>query len=153
MDSAGVGWFPPISCVIRCDIQRGAFLVFRACLLLDSHASIRHDPVRTPVWHGRDENLGTQLPSKCIKPLPHNLLITCKCEGGCATRICSYRTAGIICVIFLPLEEKKNQFKTSHSSNNLYLWWRVSLGNVFIILIFSHDLICYILHSANIQFY
>ena len=100
MSSVGIDALPSTSTEIRGHIQRGAFLVHRACQLLTT-ANEREARLQ-PLQHGWGEHFGALLPSKClkVKPLPRSLLTICKCAGKCDTRRCGCRSAAISCVIF-----------------------------------------------------
>ncbi len=96
--SAGIDSLPPTSSVIRGHIHRGAYLVKKACQLLVT--TNEREATLAPIEHGWEENSGSLLPSKCMKPLPLSLLTTCKCAGKCDTRRCGCRSAGVLCMIF-----------------------------------------------------
>ena len=96
--SAGIDAPPPTSSVIRGHIQRGAFLVHRACQLL-AIADKREAKLKS-MEHGWEEQFGTLLLSKCLKPLPSSLHTIYKCVGKCDTRCCGCRSAGVQCIIF-----------------------------------------------------
>ena len=96
--SAGIDALPPRSSVIRGHIRRGAFLVHRACQLLET--ADKFNEKLELVEHGWEEHFGILLPSKCLKPLPPSLLTICKCAGKCDTRRCGCFAAGVRCVIF-----------------------------------------------------
>ena len=60
---AGIDSLPPTSSVIRGHIKRGAFLVHRACHLLDT--AKEQEARLAPIEHGWEEHFGTLLPSEC----------------------------------------------------------------------------------------
>jgi hypothetical protein len=96
--SVGIDALPPTSSEIRGHIQRGAFLVRKACQLLAT--ADEHGARLEPLDHGWEEHFGALLPSKCLKPLSGSFLTICKCAGKCDTRRCGCRSAGVLCVIF-----------------------------------------------------
>ena len=71
---AGIDALPPTSSVIRGHIQRGAFLVHRACHLFET----AKEPMARlgPMEHGWEEHFGTLLPSKGLKPLPQYVSVS-----------------------------------------------------------------------------
>ena len=79
---AGIDALPLTSSVIRGHIQRGAFLVLRACHLFETAKELMAR--LGPLEHGWEEHFGTLLPSKGLKPLPPSLLTVCKCVGQAA---------------------------------------------------------------------
>jgi hypothetical protein len=107
--SVGIDALPPTSSEIRGHIQRGAFLVRRACQLLAT-ANEREARLQ-PLQHGWEEHFGAVLPSKCLNPLPRSLLTICKCAGKCNTRRCGCRSAAIFCVKFCHGKAEKSSCK------------------------------------------
>jgi len=97
--SATVGFeaLPPTSSEITGHIQRGAFLVHRACHLLEAVDTRLSES--EPLEHGWTEHFGTLLPSKCLNPLPLAMLTLCKCVGKCDTGRCGCRSAGVSCTV------------------------------------------------------
>ncbi len=79
----GIDALPPTSSEIRGHIKRGAFLVRKACQLLAT--SDERDARLQPLDHGWQEHFGALVPSKCLNPLPKNLLTICNCAGKCDT--------------------------------------------------------------------
>lgn len=94
----GIDDLPPTSSEIRGHIQRGAFLVHKACHLL-SIVDEQEDRLQ-PLQHGWEEHFNALLPAKCLKPLPQSILKICKCSGDCSTRRCGCRFDTVLCVVF-----------------------------------------------------
>ena len=66
--TVGIDALPPTSSEIRGHIERGAFLVHRACQLLAT-ANEREARLQ-PLQHGWEEHFDALIPSKCMNPLP-----------------------------------------------------------------------------------
>ena len=94
---ASLDCLPPTSSVIRGHIQRAAYLIRQACLLLDLTNDDRPDD---PVENGWINEFGMLLPAKCLKPLPEKVLKSCKCEGTCESKRCTCKAAGVRCIIY-----------------------------------------------------
>jgi len=67
----GIDALPPTSSVIRGHIHRGEFLVYQACQLPRTGQGVAK---LKPVEHGWEEQFGSLLPSKCLKPLPQSYI-------------------------------------------------------------------------------
>ena len=80
--SVEIDALPPTSSEITGHIERGAFLVHRAINLL---VTVNEPSQLEPLEHEWEEHFGVLLPSKCLKPLPRDLLTTCNCAGKCDT--------------------------------------------------------------------
>ena len=65
----------------------------RACKLFatDNEREARLEPVE----HEWEEHFGTPLPSKCMKPLPKNVVVICRCAGKCDTQRCGCRSSSV----------------------------------------------------------
>lgn len=94
----GLDALPPTSSEIRGHIKRGAYLVHKACQLLN-RANEQESKLQ-PFEYGWEENFGALLPSKYLNPLPPNLLTVCNCAGKCNSRRCRCRFGNVKCVIF-----------------------------------------------------
>ena len=94
--SIGIDALPPTSSEIGGHIQRGAFLVHKACRLLVT--TEERDARLQPLDHGWEEQFGMLLPSKYLNPLPRDLLTICKCVGKCER--CGCCSAKVNCVTF-----------------------------------------------------
>ena len=93
----GIDTLPPTSSEIRGHIQRGAYLVRKACQILAT-ADEREAKLQ-PLEYGWEEHFSALLPSKCLNPLSPSLLTDCKCAGKCNTQRCGCRSATLKCVI------------------------------------------------------
>lgn len=62
---AGIDSLLPASSMLRCHIQRGAFLIFRACKMLVKAAE--HEATLKLMGYGWNDYFGTLLLSKCLK--------------------------------------------------------------------------------------
>jgi len=49
------------------------------------------------VEHGWEEQLGSLLPSKCLKRLPQGYITICQCAGNYETQRCGCRSARVSC--------------------------------------------------------
>ena len=85
---------PPTSSVMAGHIIRAHHTVRFILTLLEPHDI--PDP-RECGWMPED---GALLPEKCLKPLPRNVITTCKCMGKCMTKMCVCKKAKQKCVIF-----------------------------------------------------
>ncbi|MES9880567.1 MAG: hypothetical protein ABW185_06755 [Sedimenticola sp.] len=83
---------PPTSSVVRGHITR-SYYVIRGVV---GREGCRLDCCQ----YGWESNGGTLKPSKCMKPLPTNMLSTCKCSGMCDTMRCQCKKSGVKCVIY-----------------------------------------------------
>ena len=109
--TVGIDALPPTSSEIRGHIQRGAFLVHRACQLLATNNE--RGAELEPLHHGWKEHFGALLPSKCLLPLPRSLLTICKCAGKCNTLRCGCRAASNFCVIYCHGKTKNSSCKNT----------------------------------------
>ena len=82
---------PPTWRVIREHIKR-AFYVVRKVV---DHTANELDCCQ----FGWENAGGGPKPSKCMNPLPPDILITCKCTGKCESRRCMCKKSGVKCVI------------------------------------------------------
>ena len=80
--TAGIGSLPPTSSVMIGHIQRGAFLLYKACHLLAGVCQQSNDPLE-PQEYGWENRFSTLLPSKHMKVLPFRFTTICKCTGKC----------------------------------------------------------------------
>ena len=85
---------PPTLSVMAGHIIRAHHSVRFILTLLEPHDI--PDP-RECGWMLED---GALLPEKCLKPLPRNVITTCKCMGKCMTKMCVCKKAKQKCVIF-----------------------------------------------------
>ncbi len=76
---------PPTSSAIHGHIKRYFYVIRGAVTLLDNHCEL------DPTDFGWDNVEGSLKPTKCLKPLPAQLLTTCKCGGKCDTKRCATR--------------------------------------------------------------
>ena len=97
LSGIGIDTLPPTSSVIRGHIKRGAYLVHQACTLLSNTQTFDSNAMQKYGW---SEHLGMLLPTKCLNPLPCELLIVCKCSGRCNTRRCRCRDKKARCTVF-----------------------------------------------------
>lgn len=86
---------PPTSSVITGHIMRSFYVIRNIICLLDDTSAIRN-----PINYCWVKDNDLLLPDKCLKPLPHELLETCKCTGKCDTRRCCCKKAEQKCVLF-----------------------------------------------------
>ena len=96
--AAGIDSLPPTSSVIRGHIHRGAFLIYKACNLLN--ISDAHIMDAEPLNHGWDERFGTILPSQCMKTFKDSIRKICNCAGKCETMKCGCSSAEVRCTMF-----------------------------------------------------
>src|SRR6218665_54842 len=96
--TVGIDALPPTSSEITDHIERGAFLVHRACQLL-AIANERESRLQ-PLQHGWEEHFDALIPSKSMNSLPRSHSTICKCAGMCDTRRRRCHSSGISCVIF-----------------------------------------------------
>ena len=85
--------------VIKGHIHKGAYLAYKACHLLQGAGCQENDSLE-PEESGWEQRFGTLLPSKCMKALPPEMSIICKCSGKCDTIRCGCISAGLCCVTF-----------------------------------------------------
>ena len=97
LSGIGIDTLPPTSSVIRGHIKRGAYLVHQACTLLSNTQTFDSNAMQKYGW---SEHLGMLLPTKCLNPLPCELLTVCKCSGRCNTRRCRCRDKKARCTVF-----------------------------------------------------
>lgn len=72
-----------------------------AChLTVSGEATKENYATRKPLEYELEEYFWARLPCMRLKPLPQNLLVTCKCAGRCPTQLCRCRLAGAKCLIF-----------------------------------------------------
>ena len=94
-DSTGIDSLPPTSSVIRGHIHREAFLIYKACNLLN--ISDAHLMDAEPLNHGWEEHFGTMLPSQCMKTFEDSILKIRNSAGKCETMKCGCRSAKVRC--------------------------------------------------------
>ena len=91
-----IGSLPPSSSVIHGHLRRAFFVIRRFMSLLDDS----HDKL-APTEYGwiidADDHL---LPDKCLKALPSNITVVCKCAGKCVSKQCPCKRENVRCVMF-----------------------------------------------------